>query len=268
MPRFVYTSDMLAFIKSAYYQTSNLEKIAESFNRIFGADKTTAHLRAAIKNHKLYHLQGHSRPQPQRRLLTPEQEAWLCDAYKKTSLVDLPEAIEQEFGINLTVSQVKAYTKNHGITSGRTGQFKKGSQPWNTGKTGYMTANTTSFKPGQDPPNRRQVGSERICSKDGYVIIKTDAINPYTGFVGYWRHKHVVIWEKHHGPVPEGMIVVFKNSDKTNIRIDNLELITRGEHAVRNKLHYSSHHDEIKPSVALLAKIHQKKRHRMKEKRA
>lgn len=268
MPRFVYTPDMLAFIASAYRQTGNMVKIAESFNRIFGVDKTPEQIRTAIKNHKLHHQQGKRRPQPHNRMLTPEQEQWLRDAYRRMTLAEATDAINQQFGLSLTTNQVKAYTKNHKITSGRSGCFEKGSTPWNTGKKGYMSANATSFKPGQDPINQRPIGSERICSKDGYVIVKTRAVNPYTGHVGYWRHKHVVLWEQHHGPVPEGMIVVFKDSDKTNITIDNLELITRGEHAVRNKLSYSSYEPELKPTVALLAKVAQAKRQRMKEQRA
>lgn len=46
-----------------------------------------------------------------------------------------------------------------------------------------------------------------------------------------WSH---IIWERHHGKVPKGMIVHHINGDVTNNRIENLKLVTRSEHT---KLH-------------------------------
>lgn len=41
------------------------------------------------------------------------------------------------------------------------------------------------------------------------------------------------LWEQHHGPIPEGMCIRTKD-DSLNIVIENLEMITRAEHALRN----------------------------------
>ena len=53
-----------------------------------------------------------------------------------------------------------------------------------------------------------------------------------TGFgnQGIWAYLKKVIWEKAHGPVPKGMLISVKNGDKTDMRLDNLECITRAEH--------------------------------------
>ncbi|MGH8431787.1 MAG: HNH endonuclease signature motif containing protein, partial [Solimonas sp.] len=48
---------------------------------------------------------------------------------------------------------------------------------------------------------------------------------------------HRLLWEEHFGPIPAGHTVVFRNRDKTNTRIDNLELITRAELMRRNSYH-------------------------------
>jgi hypothetical protein len=45
---------------------------------------------------------------------------------------------------------------------------------------------------------------------------------------------HRLLWEEHNGPFPDGHALVFKDRDKTNIVIENLELITRRELMLRN----------------------------------
>ena len=52
-----------------------------------------------------------------------------------------------------------------------------------------------------------------------------------------WRGVHLLLWEEHHGSVPPGHAVVFKNGNKADIRIENLELITRRELMARNTVH-------------------------------
>lgn len=47
--------------------------------------------------------------------------------------------------------------------------------------------------------------------------------------------KHLVEWEEHRGPVPEGYIVTFANGDTLNWHVDNLILETRPQHAVKNR---------------------------------
>jgi hypothetical protein len=44
------------------------------------------------------------------------------------------------------------------------------------------------------------------------------------------RFEHVLIWEAHHGPVPEGMELHHINGNKLDNRIENLQLVTRLEH--------------------------------------
>ena len=44
------------------------------------------------------------------------------------------------------------------------------------------------------------------------------------------RMEHVLVWESHHGPVPQGMELHHVNTDKLDNRIENLRLVTRLEH--------------------------------------
>lgn len=114
-------------------------------------------------------------------------------------------------------------------------QFQKGMRPWNKGKPGttgnHPNTKATQFKKGAVPRNTLPDGSLRI-TKDGYLERKHGKC---------WVAVHRLVWEKAHGPIPPGRIVVFKHGQKTAIEnqvtADKLECITRAENAKRNSLH-------------------------------
>lgn len=47
---------------------------------------------------------------------------------------------------------------------------------------------------------------------------------------GKMRFEHVLVWESHFGPIPQGMEIHHKNCNKLDNRIENLKLVTRLEH--------------------------------------
>jgi hypothetical protein len=79
----------------------------------------------------------------------------------------------------------------------------------------------------------KPIGTERI-SKDGYLERKiNDELPPQRR----WRAVHLVVWEAAHGPLPKGHVIVFKNGNKRDIRLENLECISRAALMVRNSVH-------------------------------
>jgi hypothetical protein len=127
---------------------------------------------------------------------------------------------------------------NHG---GVAFQFKKGQVPFNKGlrRPGWSPGRMreTQFKPGVRRGIAvrlyKPIGTERV-SKDGYLERK---INDDLPLQRRWRFVHLILWESVHGPLPRGHAVVFRNGDKTDIRLDNLECITRRALMARNTVH-------------------------------
>jgi len=113
-------------------------------------------------------------------------------------------------------------------------RFKPGSVAWNKGMKGLdIGGKETRFKKGQRPHTWKPIGAERI-TKDGYLQRKvTDTGYPPKDWVGV----HILMWEAAHGKVPAGHAVVFKDKNKKNIVIENLELVSRRELMRRNTVH-------------------------------
>lgn len=125
---------------------------------------------------------------------------------------------------------LKAKSARNLIKHGAKSRFKKGNKPFNKGKSwdDYMSedgkkgAMKTTFKKGEVPYNLRPVGSTRR-DHDGYVLIKVSD-NPHK-----WELAHRALWKQHNGDIPDEAIVTFKDGNKLNITIENLELSSREE---------------------------------------
>lgn len=137
-------------------------------------------------------------------------------------------------------------------TRGSSSRFSKGNRPWNTGMKGLKVggrAAETQFKRGSKPHTWMPIGSERIRS-DGYLERKmTDTGYPPRD----WVTIHTLLWQEHHGEIPAGHVVVFKDRDKTNIQLDNLELISRAEMCRRNSIHRFP--PELKATIRAVGKL-------------
>lgn len=139
------------------------------------------------------------------------------------SYKDNIQDIEEKFGVQLNINQIKACRCNRKISSNRTGRFTNGHVPANKGKKGKTVGRMaeTQFKKGQKPINHRPIGSERI-DVDGYTWEKVAEPNK-------WREKHVRIWEAFYGKRPKSHAVIFADGDKQNFDIDNLLLVSRAQ---------------------------------------
>jgi hypothetical protein len=138
-----------------------------------------------------------------------------------------------------------ALRKRNGWLTGRTGRFEKGNIPHPDARP--KGPNKTSFKKGAKPHNWKPVGSRRI-SRDGYVEVKTQEPKK-------WEQLHVLVWSEENGDVPEGYCIVFKDGDKLNVGLDNLDLISRNELLQINRLRCSSQPPEVQPVIRVMGKV-------------
>lgn len=152
----------------------------------------------------------------------------------------------------LNVSQIRTAKKRYNIISGIDTKFKKGNRPVNKGTTGMFNVggNIGSFSRGHRPDNWCPIGTETE-SKDGYVYVKI--ADKYKGKKkDNWKAKHILIYEKAHGPIPEGYKCAFLDGDRRNYDLDNLVLVSKAESAymARNRL-YTDDKELTRTGVAL-----------------
>lgn len=120
-------------------------------------------------------------------------------------------------------------------------RFRKGQPPANKGlrRPGWHRGRMreTQFRKGERRGVAvtlwKPIGTERV-SKDGYLERK---INNDLPLQARWRAVHLIVWEAAHGRLPKGYAVTFINSDKRDVRLDNLALVSRRDLMRRNSIH-------------------------------
>lgn len=127
-------------------------------------------------------------------------------------------------------------------------QFPKGHVPANKGlrRPGWHTGRMkeTQFQKGVRLGNAAQnwkpIGTI-LADREGYLRIKIrDAVHgkEATGFgnTKVWPLLNRYTWEQHNGPIPPEHLVIFKDGNRKNCSIENLELISRAELARRKSM--------------------------------
>lgn len=142
-----------------------------------------------------------------------------------------------------------------GDNVGKSTRFQKGIRPWNTGMKGLQPggrAKETQFKKGHRPKTWVPIGTE-VVTRDGYLKrkVRDDAERGMSR--RNWKFVHVLLWEEQNGPVPDGHAVVFKNGDRSDIRIENLDLINRCDLMSRNTI--ARFPPELRKTIHAVAKL-------------
>lgn len=121
---------------------------------------------------------------------------------------------------------------------GSSNRFQKGQAAWNKGIKGLNTGGEAGwFKPGHRGGKALEryqpIGTIRV-SKDGYLQKK---IHDGMPLQSRWRGLHLVNWESVHGSVnTKTHALCFRDGNRQNCAVENLELITRSDLALRNMI--------------------------------
>ena len=160
---------------------------------------------------------------------------------------EMAAMVNEKFGTDFSQTMMKQFRQRHGIKSGVTGWYRKGNPPANKGKKleEYIKdpervkeikkkLKATQFRKGDRPANEMPVGAI-VVNSYGYKLRKKQMQGTQWE---RWEFLHRAVWEEQFGPVPDGMVVTFKDGNRLNCEISNLMLATKGEMAVMTKKGY------------------------------
>lgn len=135
---------------------------------------------------------------------------FIRDNFWGVSSAKLAEMVNERFGTSFSPSAMNQFRYRHGIRSGCLGRYQKSHEPGNKGKAGRPLMPVGAI----------------VKKRDGSLFRKKQMEGSLRE---RWEPLHRAVWEEHNGPIPEGMVVSFKNGDKGDVDISNLMLLTREE---------------------------------------
>lgn len=134
------------------------------------------------------------------------------------------------------IQHINRDNSNNLMKSGKAYRFQKGHTPANKGKKmspeTYERCRGTMFRKGHKPKQTKYDGAESVrTDKNGrrYIYVRIAE--------GKWIPKHIQIWTKAKGAVPDGHNIIFRDGNTLNCVLDNLECISDSELMKRNTIH-------------------------------
>lgn len=244
-----YPKEVDAFIRNNVAGHTARE-LAEMTNARFGTEFTEQKMHCYKSNHKIHSVKKERDPWNPTDRYPERVMQYIRKNYKGCGPKEMAKRMNKELGTDYSARQIKAFYENRSLDSGITGYFEKGTIPPNKGKKGYChpAAVPTQFKKGNVPVNKFPVGTVKKKT-DGYIWKKIGEGERE------WKQLHRILWEEANGPIPEGHVLIFKNGNKEDVRLENLILVTLEENAVMNRCNLRSRVPELTETGTLIAKI-------------
>lgn len=240
-----YPEEVAAFI-IAHSTEYSAKGITEELKRRFGFERNYEAVHGWITRRHLRMKPMAGREFLEKSKYPAEMRDYIRRIAWGRSYKEIMQLVNEKFGEGtIEYKNLHTYLKNHKIKTGRTGKFKKGNVSWNKGKRFEDIVKDpyrrkrwkeSQYKKGNMPMNTLPIGSI-VKNKDGYLLRKRQIEGTQWE---RWELLHRAVWEEHNGPIPKDMLIIFKDGDKTNCDISNLELITRAEHIAMTRMQFRS----------------------------
>lgn len=246
------------------------EDLAASCNERFGTEFNAARMKAFRGNHgyrngkkqwtreEYWKYQKHYPPGFYEFV---KENSWGVSSAK------MAEMVNERFGTHFTATGMKQFRAKQGIKSGVTGWYQKENEPGNKGKKleEYITdpdrvewirqrISQTQYKKGDRPVNELPVGAV-VVNSDGYKLRKKQMEGTLWE---RWEFLHRAVWRENFGPIPDGMVVSFRDSDRLNCSPENLMLITKAENVELTRKKYRSQDPELTDAGLNVIRLKQK----------
>jgi hypothetical protein len=177
------------------YGTCPAKEISVIINAKFGTgfSPTAIYNRAVMKQLRSYSSYHY---------YTEEQDEWLRQNASKYDSKDLAHEFNKAFQADVDSVSVRNQCQVKGIKLGRSSH---------KGYRNYRNA---------------PIGAEYISSRGTVYVKVSDVRRDGKHQVLNWKRKSHLVWEQHHGEIPEGHVIVHLDGNPTNCDISNLECTT------------------------------------------
>lgn len=244
-----WTDNEIVFLKN-HYEKVDFDFLIQTLGRSKSAIKSKAHLLDLKRN-----WDRHNFTHNDDDFIKENYPNLNCETIAKVLGVSISSIYNR--AAHLKVTKSEAFWKSE--CSGRTNLIKaglafryhKGHIPQNKGKGMAPEVREkvkhTWFPKGNLPHNIKAEGSERI-TVDGYCEVRISKSN--------WKLKHRIVWQAAKGDIPKGFNIVFKDNNRLNCAIENLEIISHSELMGRNTIH--RYPEDLQTAFRSLGKLNQK----------
>lgn len=260
-----------AWLREVYPHHFNDEIAAMHAERFPDRPRRSAKaINSRAKVYKLHKADGFDRAarakEARRTMWPPERVEWLRSYAPGHDIYEIIDEFERLYGIRMTKCSMKNAKHRYGAKSGtNVGQFSKGQEPPNKGKTwdemgvserARANMRRNQFKGGNVPHNGAAIplGTERV-DPDGYVYVKTSMLSSEPCKNDCWTLKHRVVYEREVGTIPDGCMVVFADHDNGNFDPSNLVAVPRELWATIKKRGVEYWDTESLNTAMLIAKV-------------
>ena len=216
---------------------SSYSALCDEYNRIFGTSVNYRSLKGHVKR-----VLGLDKTRQNYRKFTEEQREFLKENYSKYNNRELHRIFNEKFNETRTMRSIKQFGFYYGL------------QVDEDVKQTYRRANLDQES---CPKATREAGAVRV--ECGRPLMKDQN--------GKWSTMAKVVWEKEHGPVPEGYIVTTLNNDPFDCRPENIVMISQHCHGYLSKFNLRSTDPEITKTGIMLGELIEAVKNQKKEKK-